>query len=114
MSKAVFWGLGIGPGDPGLITVKAIDILNNADIICVPRSNNKEESIAYEIVKQYIHNSKIIDMPYSMAPEIKIGNRSGKSMLNRYAIIWTRICVFLLHLAIPAYTVHSLILQIWL
>jgi len=71
MSKAVFWGLGIGPGDPGLITVKAIDILNNADIICVPRSKNKEESIAKEIIKQYIHNSKIIDMPYSMAPEIK-------------------------------------------
>lgn len=71
MSKAVFCGLGIGPGDPGLITVKAIDILTNADIICVPRSNNKEESIAYEIVKQYIKNSKIIDMPYSMAPEIQ-------------------------------------------
>jgi len=34
MTKPQFIGVGVGPGDPGLITLKAADYIRNADVIC--------------------------------------------------------------------------------
>ena len=30
----IFWGVGVGPGDPELITLKAARIIKSADVIC--------------------------------------------------------------------------------
>ena len=30
------WGLGMGPGDPELITVKALNLLRAADVVAYP------------------------------------------------------------------------------
>jgi len=68
MKKGTFIGVGIGPGDPRLLTLKAVDTLRLADVICTPRSENKEDSIAYGIVKQFCEGKTIIDMTFSMAP----------------------------------------------
>ncbi len=40
------YGIGIGPGDPELITVKAVKIMEDADIVVVPQSkkNRKKPS----------------------------------------------------------------------
>ncbi|MDY5648597.1 MAG: SAM-dependent methyltransferase, partial [Lachnospiraceae bacterium] len=32
----IFYGVGVGPGDPGLLTLKAKQILEEADVIAVP------------------------------------------------------------------------------
>jgi len=37
------YAVGLGPGDPELITLKAIKILKNVDKIIVPESNLKVE-----------------------------------------------------------------------
>jgi precorrin-2/cobalt-factor-2 C20-methyltransferase len=63
-----FIGVGIGPGDPRLLTVKAIETLKEVDVICTPRSENKEDSIAYGIIEQYCEGKTILDMSFSMAP----------------------------------------------
>lgn len=49
MSGKLF-GLGVGPGDPELLTIKALRIIKESDIIAVP-GNKTEESVAYQIVK---------------------------------------------------------------
>jgi len=36
----VFYGVGVGPGDPELLTVKAVNVLKAADVIAVPRSSD--------------------------------------------------------------------------
>lgn len=43
-------GLGVGPGDPELLTVKALRIIRESDIIAVP-GNDIKASVAYQIVK---------------------------------------------------------------
>ena len=43
-------GLGVGPGDPELLTVKALRIIQESDVIAVP-GNEVQESVAYQIVK---------------------------------------------------------------
>ncbi len=47
-----FYGIGVGPGDPELITLKAIRILEQVDAVIAPRG--KGESIALKIAKPYI------------------------------------------------------------
>ncbi len=42
------YGVGVGPGDPELLTLKAVRIINEAQVIVVP-AENVEDSIAYKI-----------------------------------------------------------------
>jgi precorrin-2/cobalt-factor-2 C20-methyltransferase len=47
-------GIGVGPGDPELITVKAIKALKMADVVCVPKSHAHKPSMALGMVKQVL------------------------------------------------------------
>lgn len=54
-----FYALGVGPGDKELITVKALNILKNSDIIYTPQSDETGRSIALDIIKDYLPEEKI-------------------------------------------------------
>lgn len=47
------WGVGIGPGDPELITLKAVRILQRADVIAYPAPNDGD-SLARAIAAQHL------------------------------------------------------------
>lgn len=49
-----FIGVGVGPGDPELITVKAVKALKVADVVCVPKSHANKPSMALSMVKQVL------------------------------------------------------------
>lgn len=51
--KGTLYGVGIGPGDPELLTLKAIRIIKESPVIAVP-GKIKEDTVAYKIVKQAI------------------------------------------------------------
>ena len=51
-------GIGVGPGDPELLTVKAVKAIHNADIIMCPASNEDRPSIALSVVSSVIDKSK--------------------------------------------------------
>ncbi|MBE6012805.1 MAG: precorrin-2 C(20)-methyltransferase, partial [Lachnospiraceae bacterium] len=38
MKKGVFYGVGIGPGDPELLTLKAVKTIENSQIILAPET----------------------------------------------------------------------------
>lgn len=48
-----FYGLGIGPGDPKLVTVRAAEILGSCPNLFVPKSRESRDSLALEIVQPY-------------------------------------------------------------
>ena len=59
--------VGCGPGDPELLTVKATDILRNADVIFTPTAREGKPSIALSIVQQYVNaTAKIVDLIFPM------------------------------------------------
>ena len=36
--SGTFYGIGVGPGDPELLTVKAIDALKKIDVLIAPKN----------------------------------------------------------------------------
>lgn len=59
--KGKLYGVGVGPGDPKLLTLKAIETIREADYVAYPTSGNKDASnVAYEIVKEYIQDKKML------------------------------------------------------
>ncbi len=60
--KGRFYGIGIGPGDPDLITLKAVKILSEVDVVIAPAAKN--ESLALKIAKPHIKcHVKEMDFP---------------------------------------------------
>lgn len=49
------WGLGVGPGDPELITVKAFRLLQECPVIAYPKKMRGSKSYAHRIVDVYIN-----------------------------------------------------------
>lgn len=54
---ATIFAVGVGPGDPELVTRKAERVLRNADVILTPVSNPGDASVALEIVKEFLDES---------------------------------------------------------
>jgi precorrin-2/cobalt-factor-2 C20-methyltransferase len=52
------YAVGVGPGDPELITRKAERIIRQADVICAPTGNADAASYALAIVEQFIDRSR--------------------------------------------------------
>ncbi|MEI7028228.1 precorrin-2 C(20)-methyltransferase [Paenibacillus sp. y28] len=51
----VLYGVGIGPGDPELITVKAFRILKQSPVIAYPRKRMGAQSYALTIIEMYVN-----------------------------------------------------------
>ena len=65
--KGIFYGLGVGPGDPDLLTVKAHKILQSADVIITPTKKMGKPSIAYRIVESHITDrTRVVEMSFPM------------------------------------------------
>ena len=52
------YGVGVGPGDPELLTRKALRILQQVPVICTPQSETSSDSYALEIVSEFLDRSK--------------------------------------------------------
>ena len=66
-----FYGVGVGPGDPELLTLKALRILQEVPLICTPRSVTSAESYAFDIVRGFLDEQKqeIIRIPFPVDDE---------------------------------------------
>ncbi len=59
------YGIGVGPGDPELLTLKALKALQKAPVICVPQAANRMDSYALSIVKDYVKpKQEILRAPF--------------------------------------------------
>jgi precorrin-2/cobalt-factor-2 C20-methyltransferase len=54
MKKGTLYGVGVGPGDPGLITVKGRDVIGACRHVFAPKARIKSESLALRIAARYV------------------------------------------------------------
>ncbi|NPV27512.1 MAG: precorrin-2 C(20)-methyltransferase [Firmicutes bacterium] len=77
MAKGIFYGIGVGPGDPELLTIKAVKVLESTQVVCVPRSKAEAGSLALQIARQYLPASaEVLEFTFPMVRE--------KSVLESY------------------------------
>jgi precorrin-2/cobalt-factor-2 C20-methyltransferase len=64
--------VGCGPGDPELLTVKAVNAIKNADLIMCPTSREGKPSIALSVVSSLLDNGKnqeIVNLVFPMTKD---------------------------------------------
>lgn len=77
MSKlGTVYGVGVGPGDPELITVKAYRALKEADVIAYPKKRKGSKSYAHQIVDCYINpnEKEMLGLVFPMTKDQEILN----------------------------------------
>lgn len=62
--KGTLYGVGVGPGDPELMTLKAVRILRTCDVVAVPASGENEQT-ALRIAAEYMADKPVVhcEMP---------------------------------------------------
>jgi precorrin-2/cobalt-factor-2 C20-methyltransferase len=69
----------VGPGDPELITVKAVRVLSSCRHVCVPKAKDLAHSIALEIARPYIGAGAIIhETTFLMTADKKLLEQSHR------------------------------------
>lgn len=58
------YGIGTGPGDPELLTVKATRLIKNSSVIFAP--NNKGTNMALDTAKEYIGDTRLVLIDFPM------------------------------------------------
>ena len=64
-----FYGIGVGPGDPELLTVKAINALKKIDVLIAPKTEKKSDSVALSIAQPHLKPG--VEIIYQTFPMVK-------------------------------------------
>jgi len=72
VKKGIFYGVGVGPGDPELLTLKAVKVLQEADVVAVPQKGHRAESAAFYIAKEHLRKGcRLLQLVFPMTREQK-------------------------------------------
>ena len=79
--------IGCGPGDPDLLTIKAIDRIREAEIIFAPTSKHGKPSIALSIVRKYINDltTSTVDLIFPMTKDKDLLKKQWKDNADQLA-----------------------------
>ena len=55
MALGKFYGIGVGPGDPELLTLKAKRVLGEIDVLLIPKSKKEKRSLALSIASELVN-----------------------------------------------------------
>ncbi len=71
MNQGKLYGIGVGPGDPELLTRKAVRLMKECDVIAVPKGGSGEQT-ALNIAAEFIAGKPILhcDMPMTRDKQI--------------------------------------------
>jgi precorrin-2/cobalt-factor-2 C20-methyltransferase len=64
--KGHFYALGVGPGAPDLLTIRAVNMIKGADVIICPCSARSKTSLALEAIKPWLDRQEIVEHVYPM------------------------------------------------
>ena len=68
MSKGILYGVSVGPGDPELLTYKAVRTIREADVVAVPNIGHKRQT-AYDICEEHLKGKELLDCSTPMTKD---------------------------------------------
>ena len=79
-SLGKFYGVGVGPGDPDLLTVKAIKVLQSVDVVAIPKSKLERESVAWDIAQVHcLANVRLLELEMPMTSDQNILSKAWQA-----------------------------------
>ena len=58
LNMGTLYGIGVGPGDEELLTLKAVNIIKKCEVIVAPSAKDGDRSIAFDTAKNFVDESK--------------------------------------------------------
>lgn len=58
LNMGTLYGVGVGPGDEELLTLKAVNVIKKCEVIVAPSAKDGERSIAFETAKNFVDKNK--------------------------------------------------------
>jgi precorrin-2/cobalt-factor-2 C20-methyltransferase len=86
--KGHFYVIGVGPGAPDLMTLRAASIIRSCDVLIAPRAETSTESLALQVAAACIDRQEVIEQIYPMARD----QRQTESCWARVADIVVERC----------------------
>lgn len=77
------YGIGVGPGDPDLITVKALKVLKSVSRIFAACSTKNDYSLAHSIVSQHLSDARVENMAFPMTSDRSLLEESWQNNARR-------------------------------
>ena len=74
--------IGVGPGAPDLLTLRAVQILSTVDVIVAPRSRISNDSLALATVRPHLRNAEVIEHIYAMERNAEQTAQSWRTMAD--------------------------------
>ena len=71
MSKGKLYGVSVGPGDPELLTLKAVRAIGEADVIAVPNIGHGRQT-ALSIAEEYVQGKPLIECSTPMTRDAEV------------------------------------------
>lgn len=88
MSIHTFCTVGVGPGDPELITIKAINALKQSDLIVIPLSAKERESVAEGIIDEYVSGVPKLRLVFPMTRDAADRDGQLEAQLKENRAAW--------------------------
>lgn len=75
-----FYGIGVGPGEPDLITLKAVKVLKKVDVIFTASSSKNNHSLAVDIARNHIpETTPVIRLSFPMCKDKPLLQQAWKN-----------------------------------
>lgn len=76
----VLTGVGVGPGDPELLTLQGLRVLREAELVVVPvRDDADEEGYAERVVRHHLPDAPITRAPFALTERVGVTERRAQA-----------------------------------
>ncbi len=115
MEQGIFYGVGVGPGDPELLTVKALRTIERCPVIAAPETRG-EKTLALDIARQAVNleGKTILPLQFLMTRDKQALDQSHRQQAQKIiAYLEQGVDVAMLNLGdVSIYSTFSYILEI--